>query len=116
MSYISEGNQLTSTEVAMIQALHALGVSGAGFAITKTGPETFSNAPFGTSSGITILATTSGAVNDTNLVFGFAQKPTIVVVNGAPYRENHGWTWNAALLQATLDYAVGSPGDIYGLI
>lgn len=65
------------------------------------------------SSALSILAAT-GTVNDSNKAFTFISKPNIIYVNGAGYRENHGWTWNAGTSTATLDSPVGNGGDIYG--
>lgn len=70
-----------------------------------------------TSSGYTILAAT-GTVDDSNMDFVFASKPTEIVVNGISYRENEGWTWSAGPLTASLTAGVSGPvgtgGRIYG--
>lgn len=55
----------------------------------------------------------TGAVNDSNTDFTFASEPTLVVVNGASYRDGHGCTIIGT--SVTLDNPVGSGGDIYGL-
>ncbi len=68
----------------------------------------------GSGSSITPL-TATGAVDDSNTAFTFTTKPSLVVVNGASYRENHGWSWTAGTLTATLDAPVGVGGDIYGI-
>lgn len=62
---------------------------------------------------ITILEAT-GSVDDSNLAFTFTEKPKLICINGAFYRENHGWTW--ATLTATLTLPVGTGGDIFGII
>lgn len=64
---------------------------------------------------MTILEITGGSVDDSNLDFTFASKPKLVVINNMPYRENHGWTWTAGTLTATLSGPVGTNGDIYGI-
>lgn len=61
----------------------------------------------------TILAA-SGTIDDSNTTFTFAQKPTLVVVNGVSYREDKGWTYTSG--NVVLDSAVGTGGDIYGLL
>lgn len=73
----------------------------------------FVDAPAATSQSI---EEPTGIVNDANVAFGFTEKPFLVVVNGATYRENHGWTWNAGTLTATLSFPVGTGGDIYGIM
>lgn len=60
----------------------------------------------------TILETSS-TVDDSNVNFIFTQKPRLLFVNGAGYRENKGWTWSG--VTATLDNPLGTNGDIYGL-
>lgn len=61
----------------------------------------------------TILAAT-GTVDDSNLDFTFTTEPLLIVINGASYRKGHGWSWSVGT--ATLDFPVGTGGDIYGLI
>jgi len=63
---------------------------------------------------ITILPAT-GTIDDSNLAFAFTHKPTWITINGASYRENDHWTWTSATLTATLDFAVGTGGSIYGV-
>lgn len=65
-------------------------------------------------SGLSKL-TATGTVDDSNTQFTFVSKPTIIVVNGASYQEDHGWSWDAGTLTATLDGAPGIGGDVYGL-
>lgn len=52
--------------------------------------------------------------DDSRTTYTFSQKPTVIVINGTTYRENKGWTWSG--LVATIANAVGTDGDIYGLI
>lgn len=61
---------------------------------------------------LSVLAAT-GTVDDSNVIFTFASAPTLVVVNGNAYRDGHGVTIVGTT--ATLDSAVGTGGDIYGL-
>lgn len=61
----------------------------------------------------TILAAAE-APDDSTVTFTFSQKPTIVVVNGANYREGHGWAYTNS--QVVLDNPVGANGDIYAVI
>ena len=61
----------------------------------------------------TILAPAE-SVDDSTTTYTFGQKPLIVVVNGANYREGHGWTWVNE--QVVLDNIVGASGDLYGII
>lgn len=68
----------------------------------------------GNGGGVTIL-TATGTIDDSNLLFSFSEKPTEIVVNGASYTENNGWTWSAP--NATLETnpgPVGTGGRIYG--
>lgn len=46
--------------------------------------------------------------------FSFATKPTVIMVNGARYRENKGWTWTNS--QAVLDFAPATGSDVWGEI
>lgn len=68
----------------------------------------------GSSAPVGILVAT-GTVDDSNTAFTFVSLPQIIVVNGNSYRQNHGWSWNSGTLTATLDSAVGTGGDIYGI-
>lgn len=63
------------------------------------------------SSGLTNLPAT-GAINSVNADFTFAQKPTYIISDGAWYKENKGWTWNAGTLTATM--TIPPNDDIYG--
>ncbi len=58
----------------------------------------------------------TGVIDNSNTNFIFIQKPSIISVNGAFYREGKGWSWDIPTLTATLDNPVGTGGDIYGII
>ena len=58
---------------------------------------------------------TSGTIDNSNKVFTFLVKPTLVNVNGIFYREGKGWSWTAGTLTVTLDNPVGTGGDIFAL-
>lgn len=66
----------------------------------------------GGGSGLSVI-TVSGTINDANTSFTAASAPTLVVVNGATYRNGSGCT--IAGLVITLDNPVGTGGDIYAL-
>lgn len=67
-------------------------------------------------SGSLTIEEPTGTVDDSNTAFVFTAEPKIVVVNGASYRKNHGWSWNLGLLTATLDNAPQTGGDVYGIM
>src|SRR5882724_11844382 len=52
--------------------------------------------------GLSVIEKTGGIIDDSNLAFTFASKPTFIAVNTSIIRENHGWTWNSGTLTATL--------------
>jgi hypothetical protein len=91
-----------------------------GKGVTISGVNVTTDNPVGTNGDIygfsESIATTVSTINDTNLEFAFSVKPTLISVNGAVYREEHGWSWSTELLIATLNNAVGSSGDIYSII
>ena len=66
-----------------------------------------------TGSSLTALPAT-GAINSVNTAFVFTEKPTYIISDGAFYRENSGWTWNAGLLTATM--TIPPNDDLYGLV
>lgn len=73
---------------------------------------------YSVSSALTILLKTSGTIDDSNLIFGFASLPTLLMINGGAFKQTGGaitWTWSAGLLQATLSSPVGTGGIIFGL-
>ena len=65
-----------------------------------------------TGTAISIL-TATGDIDGVNKDFTFVSKPTIIILNGASYRENAGWSWSG--LTATLDSAPISGSDLYGI-
>lgn len=62
-----------------------------------------------THTALTQIDITSGAIDDSNLVFTFAEAPTVVIVNGA-FASFTGTT------TITLTAPVGIDGDIFGLV
>lgn len=56
----------------------------------------------------------TGTVDDSNQDFVFTEKPFIIVVNGGTYRDTAGWSWSSPT--ATLDFPVGTGGDIFGIM
>lgn len=63
--------------------------------------------------GIGSAISVTGTVNDSNKSFTAASAFTYVIINGAIYREGHGFS--KSVLAITLDNAVGTGGDIYCL-
>lgn len=57
--------------------------------------------------------TVTGTVDDSNTAFTAASAPSLVIVNGASYRDGHGATIVGTAI--TLDNPVGTGGDIYCL-
>lgn len=64
---------------------------------------------------ITLLSPVTGSADGSNQAFGFSTKPKTIVIEGAGYRENHGWTWNAGSLTATLDAPPRNGSDVYAI-
>lgn len=62
---------------------------------------------------LTVIPTSSGTVDDSNVSFTFATAPTLVIVNGETYRNGHGCAISGT--SVTLDNPVGTGGDIYGM-
>lgn len=54
------------------------------------------------SATFTVESPSSGAVNGSNAAYVFANKPTLVIADGAEYRENVGWTWNSGTSTVTM--------------
>lgn len=54
--------------------------------------------------------TPNGSITD----FTFAQKPRLVVVNGAQYREDKGWTFTNG--KVVLSFAPATGSDVYAII
>ena len=46
--------------------------------------------------------TATGTINGLNAAFTFVSQPSYVVSDGAWYKVNNGWTWNAGTLTATM--------------
>lgn len=63
--------------------------------------------------GSTSILPATGVVNSGNLSFTFTVKPSIIVSDGAMYRETVGWTWNAGTLTATM--IIPPNNDIFGI-
>ena len=64
------------------------------------------------------VLTATGTIDDTNTTFTFVSLPSVLVINGAVYRQTGGaitWTWTGGTLTATLSSAVGTGGSIFGL-
>lgn len=71
------------------------------------------NADGGGEGGSFSVIAVSGTIDDSNVSFTAASTPTVVVVNGASYRDGHGCTITGTAI--TLDNPVGQGGDIYAL-
>lgn len=56
-------------------------------------------------------AETPDSAEDT---FNFGQKPRLVVVNGATYREGNGWTFTSGA--CVLDFAPATGSDVYAIL
>ena len=93
-----------------------LGWAGTGYMREITDYQDFLNKlKGGTIETATTIKVATGTVDEINKDFVFASKPSVIIINGGTYREDKGWSWNAATLTATLDIVVGTNGDIYGL-
>lgn len=90
--------------------------AGANVTVTRSPGGAYIISATGGGGGTMVIEAPTGTVNDSNLDFVFTAKPFLVVVNGASYRENHGWTWTSGTSTVTLTYAVGTGGDIYGIM
>jgi len=111
----SAENLVSKTE--LIDFLKRGGYRGGGISsvttdATLSGEGTPSSPLTVVSSGGYSILTATGTIDDTNTSFTFVSRPTEIVINGASYIENDGWTW--AVLTATLDFPVGTGGKIYG--
>jgi len=62
--------------------------------------------------GAFTLLPATGNVNSVNADFTFTEKPTYIIMDGAWYRENKGWTWAAGTLTATM--TIPPNDDVYG--
>lgn len=68
-----------------------------------------------TGSGIT-LVTVTGTIDDSNVTFSSATLPTVLVINGAVYRQTGGAiTWSRSGTTITLSVPVGTGGSIFGM-
>lgn len=67
----------------------------------------------GEATGAMAVITVTGTIDDSNTSFTAASEPTLVVVNGASYRDGHGCTISGTSI--TLDNPPGTGGDIYAL-
>lgn len=116
MSHISQGNELTSSEIEMVQNLRALATSGAGEAIRKTGATTFANVSLGAGGGTvpTFEDVASGAVDDSNMTFVLTNDPFALCINGQIYPAGEGMfaSYDSGTKTATLAAPVGSTGFI----
>lgn len=124
------GKEFTPTEELILQQLGDISyVTGDiiyfnGLILTRLGIGSSTNVltvsggvpAWGAAPSFTILAPTSGAVDDSNTAFVYASKPKEIVVNGLSYRENNGWTWNSGTSTATLASPVGVGGDTYARV
>lgn len=82
-----------------------------GFTVAQNGQQ-IDVTTTGSGGGLGFLAAT-GTVDNSNTTFTFASPPTLVVVNGATYRNGHGVSISGTT--ATLDNPPGNGGDVYGL-
>lgn len=78
-------------------------------AVTKKMMDDIRNATF-------IIEEPTGAINGSNADFVFTAEPKAIVLNGATYRKNRGWTWTAGTLTATLAFAPPEGSDVYGVM
>jgi hypothetical protein len=88
-------------------------IAGSGITLTYANANGRNDITVSASSQPLSILVATGAVDDSNKVFTFASTPSLVVVNGAPYRHGHGVTISS--LTATLDNPVGTGGDIYAI-
>jgi hypothetical protein len=90
-------------------------IAGTGVTLTYSHAHGRNDITISASGGSLSLLTATGTIDDTNTAFTFESKPQLVIVNGASYREDKGWTWTEGTLTVTLDNPVGVGGDIYAL-
>lgn len=88
-------------------------IPGAGVTLSYNRSNGRNDITISAAGGALSVLTATGAVDDSNTVFTFVSTPTLVIVNGATYREGHG----VAIVgtTATLDNPVGVGNDLYGL-
>lgn len=92
-------------------AVQYLNITGSGVSYSSASGRNDVTITGGTGSLAVLTAT--GTVDDSNKTFTFATEPTLVMVNGAAYRNGFGVT--IVTTTATLDSAPGVNGDVYGL-
>lgn len=90
-------------------------IAGSGVSLTYATANGRNDITISASGASLSILTSTGTIDNSNKAFTFVSKPNVVIVNGASYRENNGWTWTGGTLTATLDNAVGVGGDIYAL-
>lgn len=90
-------------------------VAGAGVALTYSYANGRNDITISASNTAVTVLTATGTIDDTNTAFTFVSKPAVIILNGATYRENKGWTWNAGTLTATLSSPAGVGSDLYGI-
>lgn len=90
-------------------------IAGSGVALTYSAAYGRNDLTISASGAALSILTATGTVDNSNKAFTFLSKPNVVIVNGASYQENNGWSWNSGSLTATLDYAPGTGGNIYGI-
>lgn len=113
--YIEGLKEMIEKEIAPVRHLGAMRgggdtvAAGSGVTITNSnGVKTIS----ATGGSLSVLAAT-GTVDDSNTTFTFPSAPTLIIVNGATYRNGFGCTISGTT--GTLNSPVGTGGDIYGL-
>ncbi|RJO60393.1 hypothetical protein C4544_05200 [candidate division WS5 bacterium] len=95
MGYISpRGEQSTTAEIALLEALNNLATSGSGEAIKKTGAASFANV----SVGFTV-ETPTGTVNGVNTTFTVTNEPKFVVIDGMIRFDGLGYTYAAGTIE-----------------
>lgn len=105
---IRDQNHVTA---ALFESSTTPGLTINGQIIVSTGRIKVDNAGSSSTSLPPPLVAT-GTVDGSNTSFTFLEKPTYIVSDGAWYRENVGWSWNAGTLTATMFIAPNN--DIWG--
>jgi hypothetical protein len=90
-------------------------IPGAGVSLTYSQAYGRNDITISASGAALSILTATGAINGINTDFTFISKPNIVIVNGASYQENNGWSWNGGTLTATLDFAPDTGGNVYAI-
>ena len=111
---VSASDPLVSSEITMVANLLALAVPGAGYAIVKTGTNTFANVL--TSGTGASLSTSTDTPNGVITNFHFATQPTLIFTDQGVWANNAiGFSWTAGSPgYATLPIAPNA--WIYGII